>query len=151
MQPGQRSIVSLLRLSHSVHLAVCTLTTVMASGLDEQTRNEPPGVRGTGLDRGVARPGVRGVAVTDGEGDGGGGIGVLVGFAGGGGGDGVLGCGEDMAAVSTLEMDTMVLRRVSSWHPQPWARETIPSYSKASRAKQMSWDRRRGMHEGREE
>jgi hypothetical protein len=51
VQPGQRSIVSLLRLSHSVHFAVCTFTRVICVGSDEQVRRLPPGVRATGLAR----------------------------------------------------------------------------------------------------
>jgi hypothetical protein len=45
VQPGQRSIVSLLRLSHSVHFAVWTLTTVMRLGSAEQVRSVPLAVR----------------------------------------------------------------------------------------------------------
>jgi hypothetical protein len=56
VQPGQRNMVSLLRLSHSVHLAVCTLMTVMWAGSEEQVLMLPPGVCAAGLSRDL--PGV---------------------------------------------------------------------------------------------
>lgn len=101
--------MSLLRLSHSVHLAVWTLTTVITAGSAEQACSDPPGVRATGLlaDK-VRLAGVRGTLAERGEDEDGGGMGVLigedgsgigvfVGLAGGGVGDGVFGR-EDMVA-----------------------------------------------------
>jgi hypothetical protein len=50
-------MVSMLRLSHSVHFAACTFTRVICAGSDEQVRRLPLGVRATGLAR--TTPGVR--------------------------------------------------------------------------------------------
>jgi hypothetical protein len=87
-------MVALLRLSHSVHFAVWTLTTVMSVGSAEQVRSRPSGVRMEGE---VSEAGVLGAMLfeepaelgDEAAGVAGGGIGELAG-ADRLGGDGVF-------------------------------------------------------------
>lgn len=75
-------MVSMLRLSHSVHLAVCTVTLLYFDSSTVQSVNdEPPGVRGAQVGKGLLeargvlgrsvrslRPGVEGAGAGAGEG-----------------------------------------------------------------------------------
>lgn len=75
-------MVSMLRLSHSVHLAVCTVTLLYFDSSTVQSVNdEPPGVRGARVGKGLLeargvlgrsvrslRPGVEGAGAGAGEG-----------------------------------------------------------------------------------
>lgn len=77
-------MVSMLRLSHSVHLAVCTVTLLYFDSSTVQSVNdEPPGVRGARVGKGLLeargvlgrsvrslRPGVEGAGAGAGAGEG---------------------------------------------------------------------------------